>query len=107
MDRTTYKIIDCCEHIEDYALYDHKAISHHFEIKYKENQVIINLYYTYIINDKYKTKQQEQKIIHNITLEEFCNFIIYVYETKLHIGEFSIPIQRENIIKNMKIEKIK
>ena len=101
-----YRIIAYCKHIEENCLYDFDATSHYYEVSYEENHVIIDLYNVYIINNKYKHKLQEQKVIDNITSKEFCNFIIQIYEHKLHIKELSYT-DFEIIAPKIKINTIK
>lgn len=101
-----YEIMDYCKYIERNGLYDYKAKSRHYDITYDNNKVIISLFNNYVVNDKIKTKCQETKIINDITLKEFCNYVISVYEFKLHIGETS-DIELESLVKKIQIKNIK
>ena len=89
--------IKICEDIIDNNKYDYEAKSYHFEIKY-ENKLIIDLvhtYETYDKNKKIKHKQKYERIDEiNMTLQEYCNFLISFYEFKLHLGEWSMPKER-------------
>lgn len=98
-----YKIIDYCKDIEDNMLYDHQSISHYYTISYNNNKVTISLLNTDTYNN---TKIQEKKVINNITLKEFTNFVINVYELKLRSKQYS-NIELENIIDKITIKTIK
>ena len=102
------KILDICESLRDNIPPDDKPKDYYFEIKYEE-KVIISLVKIYAYHDE-NDRIRHKKVYGNfeelpMTLKEYCNLLINIYEWKLMVGATG-AIRTEGIVKRIKIQKI-
>lgn len=103
-----YRILDICESLKDNMLLYNSPKDYYFEIKY-EDKVIISLVKIYDYRDdnnriRHKKVYGEVKEL-PMSLKEYCNILIYIYEWKLMMGATG-DIRTERIVNRIKILKI-
>lgn len=101
-------VLQPCREIQGYGRYDKESKDHFFEIEYVDDKIIINLIHIYQYSDdnnriRHKRVSKEVAEI-KATMEEFCNIIIGIYESKLQIG-LTGDVQTENLIKRIHVNK--
>ncbi|MBR3112559.1 MAG: hypothetical protein IKH29_02455 [Methanobrevibacter sp.] len=103
-------ILEPCKEIRDNGYIDIDAKDYYFDVEYIDNNIIIKLIHIYQYtddNNRIKHNKVSKKITAiNASIEEFCNVLIEIYETKLQVG-YTGNIQLENLIKRINVNKIK
>ena len=103
-----YRIIKICEDIKEDIYTDTLPKDYYFEIKYEDKVIIslVKIYANHDENDRIRHEKVYGKVEElHMTLKEYCNLLIMIYEWKLMIGA-SGDIRTEEIVKRIKIQKI-
>ena len=98
--------IPICENIIDNSQYDRNAHDYYFEISYDNNLKIdlVHIYQYYNEDNKIKHKRTYKRIDQiDMSLKEYCDFLIQFYESKLNMEELGTP--RRKVYKRIKIRR--
>lgn len=102
------KLLEICENLKEEIYSDNNLKDYYFELKYEE-KAIVTLVKTYMGHDE-KGRIRHKNVYGKseelqITLKEYCNLLINIYESKLMIGTTG-AVRIERIFERIKIQKI-
>ena len=102
------KLLEICENLKEEIYSDNNLKDYYFELKYEE-KAIVTLVKTYMGHDekgriRHKNVYGKSKEL-EITLKEYCNLLIEIYEWKLMIGKTG-AVRTERTVARIKIQKI-
>lgn len=102
------KILEICENLKNDTSLDNKTKDYYFELKYEEKAIIslVKIYRYHDDHDRIRHKNIYGKTEElPMTLKEYANLLIDIYEWKLMIG-LTGAVQTERMVKRIKIQKI-
>lgn len=100
-------IMFACYDMDDYCPRERDVHSRSYEIEYKTNNTVeVSLIDIYVVNNKFQKKCKHKKTFYNVSLKDFFNFTIDIYNAKMNIGSFG-DIQFEDMLKKIEIKNIK
>ena len=97
-----------CEDLKEDMSLDNLPKDYYFELKYEEKAILslVKIYRYHDDHDRIRHKKEYGKTKElQMTLKEYSNLLIDIYEWKLMMGATG-AIQTERILKRIKIQKI-
>ena len=102
------KLLEICENLKEEIYSDNNLKDYYFELKYEEKAILrlVKIYRYHDDHDRIRHKKEYGKSKElQMTLKEYSNLLIDIYEWKLMMGATG-AIQTERILKRIKIQKI-